>query len=115
MNRNSNLFFIPFFIVLIIVTVIVAGCTQYATPKGSADQVTDNNAPTVLHTPQSTTPWCPILEYGHGVMIFKCDETDFATSLSEYIAKNNVTVTAIAGVPDRNSYMRMIGYYVVVK
>jgi hypothetical protein len=116
MNKNSNLFIIPFLLVIVVVGVVfAAGCTSNGfadlVPKGYAEQA--NNAPTVVqtHIPKA----CIILEYGNGVMIFKCDETRFAEALSEYIAKNNVTVTAIAGVPDRESYMRMIGYYVVVK
>jgi len=110
MNRNSNLFLIPyFFVIFVIVFAIVAGCVA----NFPTDQ-NNHNAPTVLPS-QETATACPIILYGNGVMVFKCDETNFAMALSEYIVKNNVTVTAIAGVPDRNSYMRMIGYYVVVK
>lgn len=109
MNKNSNLFLIPF-VVVIIAVVIVAGCTQQV--KATNTYIEKSITPQVIQEEDTN---CPIIEYGNGVLIFKCTETTFAKTLSGYISKNNVTVTAIGGMPDRNYYNRNIGYLVVVK
>ena len=109
MSKNSNRFLIPFFIVIIMV--IVAGCTTITIPpqEGYAGQEGYGN----LVVTQIS---CPIFQYGNGVMIFNCDEITFAETLSNYISENNVTVTAITGLPNKHiNSNRDIGYLVVVK
>jgi len=54
---------------------------------------------------------CTITEYGRGVLYFECDrESDFGTTLSQYMDTHFVSVEAIAPVPGKLSW----SYWVAV-
>jgi hypothetical protein len=93
---NSNVYVL--FLLLILLTVIAAGCTT------SSDKNKVGN--TVIVNP---------IEYGNGVLFFSCTEARFANSLSSYLELHpDMRVDAIAG-DGTGIHGLDQGYFVVVE
>ena len=64
--------------------------------------------------PASDTNVCSIKDFGNGVIFFGCTDTLFATTLSDYVSKNKMVVTAIANAPEDTTTNDNYGYFVTV-
>ena len=91
---------------MLIAAIITTGCTGPSQSALSNSQIVQ---------PELTPAPCPISNYGNGTLYFACIDQMFVTTLSDYIGRNNVTVTGIVPVPNVETYNSLKGYIVVVK
>ena len=96
----------PFVIgVLVLLLVAFSGCTDII-------QTNIGDHTPIVFSGQKEFVTCPTTDYGNGVIFFGCVEGSFARSLSDYIGKNNVTVTSMVPVPAASQYNNIFGYIV---
>ena len=96
-------------LLLLVILIIATGCIGKQNIDGGVD------VGIVYSGSASNSDACRISDYGNGVLFFGCTGGSFASGLSQYIEKENVTITSIAPVPNAAAYNGLTGYIVVVK
>lgn len=89
-------------IMAVVAAVGVSGCT-------------DIQASTQKEEALSTKETCPVQDFGNGVLYFPCTGGKFASTLSQHIESDNLTILAITPVLEVFSYNKESGYIVVVE
>jgi len=95
---------------LLLLAIIVAstGCVGQQTIDGGIDGG-------IVYSDAPNKGDCRVSDYDNNVLFFGCTGSSFASGLSQYIAKENVSVVSIAPVSSISTYNSFTGYIVVVK